>query len=59
MGVQNATSSRAREQQDVLNKYFEAYHIDYDKNLSGFKNGLFLNIFCETYARCPITIENG
>lgn len=39
--------------QDVLNKYFEAYHIDYDKNLSGFKNGLFLNIFCETYASMP------
>ena len=39
--------------QDVVNKYFEAYHIDYDKNLLGFKNGLFLNIFCETYASMP------
>ena len=39
--------------QDVVNKYFEAYHIDYDRNLSGFKNGLFLNIFCETYASIP------
>lgn len=39
--------------QDVVNKYFEAYDIDYDKNLSGFKNGLFLNIFCETYASIP------
>lgn len=39
--------------QEVVNKYFEAYHINYDRNLSGFKNGLFLNIFCETYASMP------
>lgn len=39
--------------QNVVNKYFEAYHIDYNNNLSGFKNGLFLNIFCETYASMP------
>lgn len=39
--------------QDVVKKYFEAYHIDYKNNLSGFKNGLFLNIFCETYASMP------
>lgn len=38
---------------DVVNKYFEAYGITYDKSLSGFKNGLFLNIFCETYASMP------
>lgn len=36
--------------QEVVNKYFDFYHINYDRNLSGFKNGLFLNIFCETYA---------
>lgn len=36
--------------QAVVNKYFDFYHINYDRNLSGFKNGLFLNIFCETYA---------
>lgn len=39
--------------QEVVNKYFDFYHIDYDKNLSGFKNGLFLNIFCETYISIP------
>lgn len=39
--------------QEVVNKYFEAYHIDYNKTLSGFKNGLFLNIFCETYTSMP------
>lgn len=38
---------------DVVKKYFEVYHIDYKNNLSGFKNGLFLNIFCETYALMP------
>lgn len=38
---------------EVVKKYFKAHHIDYDKNLSGFKNGLFLNIFCETYASMP------
>ena len=39
--------------QNVVNKYFEAYHIDYKNNLSGFKNGLFLSIFCETYVSMP------
>lgn len=39
--------------QEVVNKYFDAYHINYDKILSGFKNGLFLNIFCETYTSIP------
>ena len=39
--------------QEVVNKYFDAYHIDYDRNLIGFKNGLFLNIFCETYTSMP------
>lgn len=39
--------------QEVVNKYFDFYHIDYDKKLSGFKNGLFLNIFCETYTSIP------
>ena len=39
--------------QDVVNKYFKAYDIDYSKYLSGFKNGLFLNIFCETYVSMP------
>ncbi len=39
--------------QEIVNKYFETYHINYDKNLSGFKNGLFLNIFCETYSSMP------
>lgn len=39
--------------QDVVSKYFEAYHINYNKKLSGFKNGLFLNIFCETYVSMP------
>lgn len=39
--------------QEVVNKYFDAYHIEYDRNLSGFKNGLFLNIFCETYTSMP------
>lgn len=38
---------------DVVNKYFDAYNINYNKRLSGFKNGLFLNIFCETYASMP------
>lgn len=39
--------------QNVVNKYFEVYHIDYKNNLSGFKNGLFLSIFCETYVSMP------
>lgn len=39
--------------QDVVKKYFDAYNIDYDKSLSGLKNGLFLNIFCETYTSMP------
>lgn len=39
--------------QEVVDKYFKAYNINYDKNLLGFKNGLFLNIFCETYASMP------
>ena len=39
--------------QNVVNKYFEHYNIDYDKSLSVFKNGLFLNIFCETYVLMP------
>lgn len=39
--------------QDVVNKYFNFYNIDYDRSLSGFKNGLFLNIFCETYTSMP------
>lgn len=39
--------------QNVMNKYFETYHIDYKNNLSGFKNGLFLSIFCETYVSMP------
>lgn len=44
--------------QDVVNKYFEAYGIDYDRNLLGFKNGLFLNIFCGTYASMPYYNRN-
>lgn len=39
--------------QDIVRKYFEAHHINYDKSLLGLKNGLFLNIFCETYASMP------
>ena len=39
--------------QDVVKKYFDAYNIVYDKSLSGLKNGLFLNIFCETYTSMP------
>ena len=38
---------------DVVSKYFDVYKINYNKKLSGFKNGLFLNIFCETYASMP------
>ena len=39
--------------QDVVKKYFDTHHIDYDKSLLGLNNGLFLNIFCETYASMP------
>ena len=38
---------------EVVKKYFDAHHIDYDKSLLGLKNGLFLNIFCETYTSMP------
>ncbi|MDE7115177.1 MAG: trypsin-like peptidase domain-containing protein [Muribaculaceae bacterium] len=39
--------------EDVVSKYFDVYKINYNKKLSGFKNGLFLNIFCETYVSMP------
>ena len=39
--------------QDIVKKYFDVHHIDYDKSLLGLKNGLFLNIFCETYTSMP------
>ena len=39
--------------QEVVKKYFDAHHIDYDKSLLSLKNGLFLNIFCETFTSMP------